>query len=81
MALPRLILEPPKEIPLMRKTLALAALGAAAAALLPASASASCVDVGVGGCHNPCSIASDAYRTADSAARDKLPDVWMDCVA
>lgn len=67
----------------MRKTLALAALGAAAAAtLLPvSSASASCIDVGVGGCHNPCAIAADAYRTVDGAARDRLPDVTVDCLA
>lgn len=59
----------------MRKTLALAALAAAAAGLVPAvSASASCVTVEpLPGCYNPCTIAANAYRTADNAAGGALP--------
>lgn len=65
----------------MRKSLALAALAAAAASLIPAtSASASCVIVEpLPGCYNPCSIAAGAYHTADRTAGGALPNVTIIC--
>ncbi|HEX8003521.1 MAG TPA: hypothetical protein VF519_12575 [Mycobacteriales bacterium] len=66
----------------MRKTLALAALAAAAAGLVPAtSASASCVTVyPLPGCYNACTAVAGAYRAADAAAGDALPDLTWNCV-
>lgn len=65
----------------MRKSLALAALAAAAASLIPASsASAYCVTIEpLPGCYNPCTIADNAYRTADRTAGDKLPNLGLVC--
>ena len=64
----------------MRKTLALAALAAAAAAIIPASsASAQCITTPVGGCINPCTTAGGAYRAVDATAGDALPNIPFNC--
>lgn len=64
----------------MRKSLALAALVAAAAAVIPASsASAQCITTPVGGCINPCSTAGGAYRAVDNTAGGALPNLPWNC--
>lgn len=63
----------------MRKSLALAALAAAAASLIPAtSASASCFIVDpVPGCHSLCPHA--VYNAVDDAAGGALPNLAGAC--
>lgn len=64
----------------MRKLLAVAALAAAAATVVPAtSASASCFTTPVGGCISPCSIVAGTYRTVDTTVGDALPNLGMNC--
>jgi hypothetical protein len=64
----------------MRKPLALAALAAAAATLVPAtSASAQCVTTPVGGCLSPCSIVSGTYHAVDDAVGGALPPLVLNC--
>ena len=69
----------------MRRTLALASLGVAVAAtLLPvASASAYCIQPGVGPdqCVNLCSTLDRAYQGLDARSGDALPDVSFYCLA
>lgn len=65
----------------MRKSLALAALAAAAASLIPAtSASASCIIIEpLPGCYNVCTTAAGVYRTVDHTAGDALPNLPVYC--
>jgi len=64
-------------------TLAVSALAAAAALGPVGSASAACITVYTPfgpRCVMPCSIVDGVYRTVDSTAGGRLPDVVTNCV-
>lgn len=70
----------------MRARLIASALVAGTAFLaLPAAPAQAYCDAAIyaltGKCANGCTIAASAYRTADSTARDALPDVQFICFA
>jgi hypothetical protein len=68
----------------MRTLLATAALAAGLVAALPtAPASAMCTNLHVEGyeCWSPCGPAGAAWKVADRAVKDALPDDAIQCVA